>query len=246
MKRLAGKVALVTGAAQGIGAAIARRFLEEGASVFLADVQACTVTDVPEGARAWFVGLDVTRESDWAAAFDQVRARAGRLDVLVNNAGVNIREPIERMTAAQLDTMLAVNLKGPFLGVKHALPLLRESGGGLIINMSSICGLVGHRFTPEAYTMVKGGLTLLTRSVAVRYAKENIRCNAVHPSTVETALVREVLKDPERRAERLGEVPLGRLATVDDVAAACVYLASDEAAFLNGISLPVDGGLTAG
>jgi cyclopentanol dehydrogenase len=246
VKRLAGKVALVTGAAQGIGAAITRRFLEEGAAVFLADVQACAAADVPEGARAWFVGLDVTRESDWAAAFDQVRARAGRLDVLVNNAGVNIREPIERMTAAQLDTMLAVNLKGPFLGIKHALPLLRESGGGSIINMSSICGLVGHRFTPEAYTMVKGGLTLLTRSVAVRYARENIRCNAVHPSTVETALVREVLKDPERRAERLGEVPLGRLATVDDVAAACVYLASDEAAFLNGISLPVDGGLTAG
>lgn len=246
MKRLAGKVALVTGAAQGIGAAITRRFLEEGASVFLADVQACAAADVPEGARAWFVRLDVTRESDWVTAFDQVRARAGRLDVLVNNAGVNIREPIERMTAAQLDTMLAVNLKGPFLGIKHALPLLRESGGGSIITMSSVCGLVGHRFTPEAYTMVKGGLTLLTRSVAVRYAKENIRCNAVHPSTVETALVREVLKDSEQRAERLGEVPLGRLATVGDVAAACVYLASDEAAFLNGISLPVDGGLTAG
>ncbi|MCX7029354.1 MAG: glucose 1-dehydrogenase [Spirochaetes bacterium] len=244
--RLTGKVALVTGAAQGIGAAIARRFLDEGASVFLADVQADCAMDVPEGARAWFVRLDVTRESEWVAAFAEVRARAGRLDVLVNNAGVNIREPIERMTAANLDTMLAVNLKGPFLGIKHVLPLMRESGGGSIINMSSICGLVGHRFTPEAYTMVKGGLTLLTRSVGVRYAKENIRCNSVHPSTVETALVREVLKDPERRAERMGEVPLGRLATVDDVAAACVYLASDEAAFLNGISLPVDGGLTAG
>ena len=245
MKRLAGKVALVTGAAQGIGAAVARRFLEEGASVFLADVRAAVAGDVPEGARAWFVGLDVTRESDWAAAFDEVRSRAGRLDVLVNNAGVNIREPIERMTVADLDTMLAVNLKGPFLGIKHALPLLREAGGGSIINMSSICGLVGHRFTPEAYTMVKGGLTLLTRSVAVRYAKENVRCNAVHPSTVETALVHELLKESERRAERVGEVPLGRLATVDDVAAACVYLASDEAAFLNGVSLPVDGGLTA-
>jgi NAD(P)-dependent dehydrogenase (short-subunit alcohol dehydrogenase family) len=246
VKRLAGKVALVTGAAQGIGAAVARRFLEEGASVFLADVQAARAVDVPDGARAWLVRLDVTRESDWAAAFAEVRSRAGRLDILVNNAGVNIREPVERMSVADLDMMLAVNLKGPFLGIKHALPLLREAGGGSIINMSSICGLVGHRFTPEAYTMVKGGLTLLTRSVAVRYAKENIRCNSVHPSTVETALVRELLKDPGRRAERLGEVPLGRLATVDDVAAACVYLASDEAAFLNGVSLPVDGGVTAG
>jgi NAD(P)-dependent dehydrogenase (short-subunit alcohol dehydrogenase family) len=246
VKRLAGKVALVTGAAQGIGAAVARRFLEEGASVFLADVQAGRAVDVPDGARAWLVRLDVTRESDWAAAFAEVRSRAGRLDILVNNAGVNIREPVERMSVADLDMMLAVNLKGPFLGIKHALPLLREAGGGSIINMSSICGLVGHRFTPEAYTMVKGGLTLLTRSVAVRYASENIRCNSVHPSTVETALVRELLKDPGRRAERLGEVPLGRLATVDDVAAACVYLASDEAAFLNGVSLPVDGGVTAG
>jgi NAD(P)-dependent dehydrogenase (short-subunit alcohol dehydrogenase family) len=111
--------------------------------------------------------------------------------------------------------------------------------------MSSICGLVGHRYTPEAYTMVKGAITLLTRSVATRFAKENIRCNSVHPSTVETAQVRELLSDPDRRAERLAEVPLGRLASMDDVAAAFVFLASDEAAFLNGVALPVDGGLTA-
>jgi cyclopentanol dehydrogenase len=105
---------------------------------------------------------------------------------------------------------------------------------------------VGHRFTPEAYTMVKGALTLLSKSVAVRYAGDNIRCHSVHPSTVETEQVRKMLQDPERRAERVGEIPLGRLAAVEDVAAAFVYLASDEAAFLNGVSLPVDGGLTAG
>ncbi len=119
------------------------------------------------------------------------------------------------------------------------------AGGGVILNMSSVCGLIGHRYTNETYTTTKGALTLLTKSVAARYGKDNIRCNSIHPSTVETAFVRELLKDPERRAERLGEVPLGRLATSADVANAAVYLASDEAAFINGAALAVDGGATA-
>jgi NAD(P)-dependent dehydrogenase (short-subunit alcohol dehydrogenase family) len=249
--RLAGKVALITGAAQGIGAAIARRFVEEGAAVFLADLQAAEGQALADelaagGRRAWFLPLDVRSEADWARALASVSERAGRLDVLVSNAGLNIREPIEAMTEASLDTMLAVNVKGPFLGIKHAVPLLRRGGGGTILITSSICGLVGHRYTTEAYVMVKGALTLLAKAIAVRFAKDNIRCNSVHPSTVETAQVRELLKDPQRRAERLGEVPLGRLASLDDVANAFVYLASDEAAFLNGVALPVDGGLTAG
>ncbi len=150
------------------------------------------------------------------------------------------------MNEADLDTMLAVNVKGTFLGIKHVLPLLRRGGGGSILITSSICGLVGHRYTTEAYVMVKGALTLLAKAIAIRCAKDNIRCNSVHPSTVETEHVRELLRDPQRRAERLAEVPLGRLAGVDDVAGAFVYLASDEAAFINGVALPVDGGLTAG
>jgi NAD(P)-dependent dehydrogenase (short-subunit alcohol dehydrogenase family) len=174
-----------------------------------------------------------------------VKARSGRLDILVNNAGINIRKDIEEMPVESLDAMLAVNVKGPFLGIKHAIPFMRAGGGGVVLNMSSVCGLVGHKYTNETYTTTKGALTLLTKSIAVRYAKDNIRCNSIHPSTVDTPLLQTVLKDPARRAERYGEVPLGRLATSLDVANAFVYLASDEAAFVNGVALSVDGGTTA-
>ena len=244
--RLSGKTALITGAAGGIGAEIARRFREEGASVFVADVNRAEGEKTAASMGAVFNPLDVTSEESWKAALSAVLERTGRLDVLVNNAGINIRKNIEEMPVESFDAMLAVNVKGPFLGIKHSLPIMRAAGGGVILNMSSICGLVGHRYTNEAYTVTKGALTLLTKSVAVRYAKDNIRCNSIHPSTVETALVQAMLKDPERRAERLGEVPLGRLASATDVANAFVYLASDEASFINGAAIPVDGGLTAG
>ena len=248
--RMKGKIVLVTGAAQGLGAAISRRLAEEGATIFVADLNAdagkATVGTIQEmGGAAHFLYLDVTVEASWADALKAVLDRSGRLDALVNNAGINIREPIEAMTEEHLDAMLAVNVKGPFLGIKHAIPLLRAAGGGSIINMSSICGLVGHRYTTEAYTITKGALTLMTKTVAVRYAKDNIRCNSIHPSTVDTPLTQVLFKDPEKKKERLGEVPLGRLATDLDVANAVLYLASDEAAFLNGVALPVDGGLTA-
>ena len=244
--RLSGKSALITGAAVGIGAEIARRFQEEGASVFVADKNCAEGEKTAASMGAVFIALDVTLEEDWKAALSAVLQRTGRLDVLVNNAGINIRKNIEEMPMESFDAMIAVNVKGPFMGIKHCMPIMRAAGGGVILNMSSICGLVGHKFTNETYTTTKGALTLLTKSVAVRYAKDNIRCNSVHPSTVETALVQAMLKDPERRAERLGEVPLGRLASATDVANALVYLASDEASFINGAAFPIDGGLTAG
>jgi NAD(P)-dependent dehydrogenase (short-subunit alcohol dehydrogenase family) len=174
--RLKGKIALITGGAQGIGAAIASRFAEEGAIVFIGDLGAKaaetgagTVSAIEgKGGRAFFVTLDVTSEPSWIDAMATVIKEAGKLDVLVNNAGMNIREPIEEMKVENLDTMLAVNVKGPFLGCKHAIPLLRKAGGGSIINMSSVCGLIGHRYTTEAYTVTKGAVTLLTKTVAGR------------------------------------------------------------------------------
>ncbi len=248
--RLKEKVALVTGASQGLGLAIARRFGHEGASVFLGDIKedqgrAAAAELMSQGTHAWFIPLDVTSEETWKAAIGALIDRAGKLDVLVNNAGVNIRKPIETMDVESFDMMLAVNVRGPFLGIKHVLPLMRRNGGGCIINMGSICSLIGHKFTDEAYTTVKGALSQLTKSVAVRYAKDNIRTNILCPSTVETLLVQEMMKNPERRQERFGEVPLGRLASLEDVASAALFLASDEAAFINGVALPVDGGVTA-
>jgi cyclopentanol dehydrogenase len=244
-KHLSGKTALITGAAGGIGAEIARRFQEEGALVFVADTNRVEGEQTAASIGAAFVPLDVTLEESWKAALSTVLELAGRLDVLVNNAGINIRKNIEEMDLASFDAMIAVNVRGPFIGIKHALPIMRAAGGGVILNMSSICGLVGHKYTNETYTTTKGALTMLTKSVAVRYAKDNIRCNSIHPSTVETPLVQTLFKDPERKAERLGEVPLGRLASTADVANAFVYLASDEASFINGVAFAIDGGLTA-
>ena len=238
--RLSDKVALVTCGSQWLGAEIARRFCEEGAKVYIGDVK-----KEHGSAGAIFLPLNVTVEESWKSALREIRGKEGRIDILVNNAGINIRNDIEDMPEESLDAMMAVNIKGPFLGIKHAIPLMRESGGGVILNMASICGLLGHRYTNEAYTTTKGAVTLLTKSIASRYAKDNIRCNSVHPSTVDTPMLQAVLKDPARRAERFNEIPLGRLATLTDVANAFVYLASDEAAFINGVAFPVDGGLTA-
>ncbi len=244
--RLSKKVALITGSAQGIGAEIARSFWNEGAMIFLGDInEAAGEKLARELEGSSFVKLDVSSEQSWMKTLEVIHSRKGRLDILVNNAGINIRKNIEEMPVESLEAMLAVNVKGPYLGIKHSLPLMRASGGGTILNMSSICGIIGHRYTNEAYTMTKGALTLLTKSVAARYAKDNIRCNSIHPSTVDTPMLQAVLTDPERRAERFNEIPLGRLAAGADVANAFVFLASDEAAFINGVSFPVDGGLTA-
>jgi NAD(P)-dependent dehydrogenase (short-subunit alcohol dehydrogenase family) len=248
--RLKNKIAIITGAAEGIGYAIARKYSNEGAIVFICDIDDDKGYSSAEkiksnGNQAFFIHLDVSSEIDWTEALRKVCDVCNGVDILVNNAGINIRVAIEDMEEKDFDKMYAINVKGPFFGIKHTIPLFRRRKGGSIINISSVCGLIGHKYTTEAYTITKGALTLMTKSIAVRYASDNIRCNSIHPSTVDTPLLKSILSNPEKRSERLNEIPLGRLATVEDVANAAVFLASDEASFINGISLPVDGGLTA-
>jgi NAD(P)-dependent dehydrogenase (short-subunit alcohol dehydrogenase family) len=248
--RLRDKVVLITGAATGIGAEIARRFAADGARVLIGDLNALEAERTAEhirrsGGSARSVALDVTQEESWRQALDGIRTAEGQLDVLVNNAGITKRIPIMEMPLEDFEAVMAVNVRGVFLGIKHVLPLMKEQGGGSIVNIASIAGLVGHKFTNETYTASKGAVTLLTKSVAVRYARDNIRCNSIHPCTVDTPMVRELFKDPEKKRERLDEVPLGRIASAQDVANAVLFLASDEASFITGVALPVDGGLTA-
>lgn len=241
---------MITGAAGGLGSEMARLLCANGAKVYILDLDAekgrATAEDIAgRGGFARFIRTDVTSEADWQAAVARAVEECGRLDVLVNNAGINIRKPVEEMSIDEWCTMMKVNTGSTFLGCKYAIPVMRGQGGGAIINTSSVCGLVGHKYTPEAYTASKGAVTMLTKAIASRYGKDGIRCNSIHPSTVDTPLVRERLQDAQFRAERVGEVPLGRLATASDVANAVLYLASDEASFINGAALPVDGGVTA-
>ncbi len=248
--RLKGKTAIITGAAGGIGSAISLRFAQEGANIFICDLEQSAGKELKkrisrQGVKAIFFPMDVTLEADWKRLISEVEKINLTLDILVNNAGINIRKPIEEMEVDEWDTMMRVNVRSIFLSLKHTLPVMRNQKSGSIINMSSICGLVGHKYTPEAYTASKGAVTLLTKSTAVRYAKTGVRINSLHPSTVETDLVKKMLSDPEKMKERLDEVPLARLANVEDVANAALFLASDESSFITGISLPVDGGLTA-
>jgi NAD(P)-dependent dehydrogenase (short-subunit alcohol dehydrogenase family) len=248
--RLQNKVTLITGAAAGIGAEIATRFAAEGATVLIGDLDEAQGKQTADrirlaGGRARFVPLDVTQETSWLEALNGIRTAEGRLDILVNNAGITKRIPITEMPLSDFESVMAVNVRGVFLGIKHALPLMKAQGGGSIVNISSIAGLVGHKFTNETYSTSKGAVTMLTRSVAVRHARDNIRCNSIHPCTVDTPMVRELFKDPEKKKERLDEVPLGRIAVARDVANAALFLASDEASFITGVALPVDGGLTA-
>lgn len=240
------KVILVTGGAGGLGADMVSLLCKHGAKVYILDLdeQKGELLAQDIGSSARFLKLDLTCEEAWQQVIQTIVSEAGRIDVLVNNAGINIRKPIEEMSLSEFNTMMLVNVGSVFLGTKYVLPVMRKQGGGAIINTSSVCGLIGHKYTPEAYTTTKGAVTLLTKSIASRYGAENIRCNSIHPSTVDTPLVQEMFKDPVKKQQRLDEVPLGRLALSSDVANAVLYLSSDEAAFLNGIALPVDGGVT--
>src|SRR2546428_8140568 len=216
MGRLDGKVALISGGARGQGATEAQLLSREGAKVVLGDVLDEAGRQVEAaiwaaGGEATYVHLNVTSEADWRAAVDTAERRYGQLHVLVNNAGILIRKSIEETTEDDWDRIMAVNVKGVFLGTKYAIPAMRRAGSGSIINISSTAGLVGSPYGSSAYTATKGAVRLFTKATAVQHAKENIRCNSVHPGPIETDMIRDTLSDPGLRDERLNRVPLRRI-----------------------------------
>ena len=248
--RLAGKVALISGAARGMGAAEARLFAREGARVVLADVleaEGKTVADeiTAKGGAAVFVRLDVTREAEWARVVDLAVERFGALHVLVNNAGIGGASRVEETSEELWDRVMAVNAKGVFLGTKAAIPALRRAGGGSIVNISSQLGLVGMDDSSPQYTASKGAVRLLTKTTALQYARDGIRANSVHPGPVVTPMTERRRADPATYQRMLSRIPLGRYGEADDVAYAVLYLASDESSFVTGSELVIDGGWTA-
>jgi 3(or 17)beta-hydroxysteroid dehydrogenase len=253
MGRVDHKIALVTGGASGIGFAAAGLLADEGAKIVLTDLDKprADAAMAALGKRARFHELDVTREADWIAVTDAVVSEFGRLDILVNSAGVSLLKDIEATTLDEWRSLMAVNLDGTFLGCKHAIRVMKERGGGSIVNMSSVAGLVGAA-NLAGYSASKGGVRLLTKSVALHCARKgyNIRCNSVHPSFVQTPMLQSMLataRDPRKlEANYAKAAPLGRFAKPIEVARTILFLASDESAFTTGAEMVVDGGLTAG
>ncbi len=248
--RLAGKVALISGGARGMGAAEARLFAREGAQVVVADVLEAEGKAVESeigatGGAAAFVRLDVTSETDWAQAVALAVSRFGKLNVLVNNAGIGGASRVEDTTVQAWDRVMDVNAKGVFLGTKAAIPALRRAGGGSIVNIASQLGLVGMDDSSPQYTASKGAVRLLTKTTALQYAREGIRCNSVHPGPILTPMTEQRRADPIVYQRMLSRIPLGRYGEADEVAYAVLYLASDESGFVTGSELVIDGGWTA-
>ena len=247
--RLEGKVALISGGARGMGAAEARLFASEGAKVVLGDVlesegQQVEAEIAEAGGEAVFVHLDVTSEADWQQAVDTAIERFGGLHILVNNAGIWNGGNVETQTVEGWDQIMDINAKGVFLGTRAAIPAMRDSGSGSIVNISSVAGIIGS-VGATAYNASKGAVRLLTKSTAVQYAAEGIRCNSVHPGPIETQMIREVYPDKETRNSRVSAIPMGRMGEMDDVAKGVLFLASDEASYMTGSELVIDGGATA-
>ena len=250
MERLKGKVALISGAAKGMGAVEARMFAKEGASLVVGDILEDEGTKLAleissEGASCVFVPLDVREASQWESAVTKATSAYGRLDVLVNNAGVTSRMNLLDTTEEDWDRVLDINAKGSFLGIKAVIPAMRKSGGGSIVNISSQLGLVGGDFSSPQYQASKGAVRILTKSVAIQYASEGIRCNSVHPAPIETDMTADVRADKNRLADMVRRIPMGRYGKPEEVAYAVLYLASNESSYVTGSELVVDGGGTA-
>jgi 3alpha(or 20beta)-hydroxysteroid dehydrogenase len=244
MKRLEGKVALVTGAARGQGAAEVTLFAEEGATVIVADILDDLGQRVAEQVEnAAYCHLDVTSPEQWRDAVAMAEDRYGSLDILVNNAGIAFRRPADQITLDEWRHVMAVNLDGVWIGTKAVVPAMRRAGGGSIVNIASTAGIHGVARS-AAYSASKGGVRLFTKSAAKLYGPDGIRCNAVNPGVIMTDM-QQMLKDDEaERLRREAEIPLGRIGTSQDVAYAVLFLASDEAAYITGADLALDGGMT--
>jgi cyclopentanol dehydrogenase len=243
--RLSGKVALITGGARGQGAAEGRLFAREGAKVVLADLLDAEGEKVAKeiGKDAIYLRLDVTREDEWARTIEKTVAAFGKLTTLVNNAGILRMEGLEATTLEIWNQVIAVNQTGVFLGMKAAVPEIRKAGGGSIVNISSIAGLIGVG-AATAYQATKGAVRILTKTVAVQYAKDGIRVNSIHPGVITTKMVTDHI-DPESRALFSQATPLGREGSAEEMAQGALFLASDESSYMTGAELVLDGGYTA-
>ncbi len=247
--RLKGKVALISGGARGQGEAEARLFVREGARVVIGDILeeegARLAAEIGKsGGDALFVRLDVTSEEEWRMAVQATVSRFGKLDVLVNNAGIWRGSQVEETSTEEWDLIMDVNARGVFLGTKLAIPEMRKAGGGSIINISSTAGLVGSPRS-SAYSASKGAVRLLTKTTAIQYGKDGIRANSIHPGPIDTAMGEQISPDETGKAAMAARSVLGRRGTPEDVAYGALYLASDEASFVTGSELVIDGGITA-
>ena len=248
MGRLQGKVAIISGGARGQGADEAKLFTEEGASVVFGDIldeegRKLEAEIGESGGNAQYIHLDVTKENDWENAVAKAVSAYGKLDILVNNAGILTMKGLEQTESSDWDDIQEVNSKGVFLGTKAVISAMRNAGGGSIINISSVAGLIGSRFT--AYGASKGVVRLLSKSTAVQYGPEGIRCNSVHPGIIETNMTERLIGTSEARQAQLDRTPLNIIATSRDVSFGVLYLASDESRFVTGSELVIDGGITA-